>query len=166
MAIVTSEINNAATATAQMQAAQPRSTGAASKLGSQDFLNLMMKQLQYQDPMEPTGNTEFIAQQAQFTQLTTSQEMNDNIKSNNSISQALSLVGKNVTLTDPDDKSKTITGNVTSATMKGANSTININGKDYALSYIKTVNGAATSTTGSTTNNSTTNSGSATTPTT
>lgn len=137
---ITSQINDAANATAQMQASQKKTTGAASKLDSQAFLNLMMKQLQYQDPMEPTSNTEFIAQQAQFTQLSTTQEMNNNIASNNSVSQAVSLIGKNVTLIDPDDSTKTITGNVTSATIDGKNSAIRINGKDYSLSYLKTVN--------------------------
>ena len=135
-----SQITNAASYTAQMQAAQPKATGAASKLGSQEFMNLMMKQLQYQDPMEPVSNSEFIAQQAQFSQLSTTQEMNSNIASNNTVSQALSLVGKNVTLTDPNDVTKTITGNVTSSTINGKNSTINVNGKDYALTYLKSVN--------------------------
>jgi len=135
-----SQITDAAIYTAQMQAAQPKTTGAASKLGSQEFLNLMMKQLQYQDPMEPVSNTEFIAQQAQFTQLSTTQEMNSNIASNNTVSQALSLVGKNVTLTDPNDFTKTITGNVTSSTINGKSSTINVNGNDYALTALKSVN--------------------------
>ena len=140
----TSEITNATNYTAQMQAAQPKSTGSASKLGSQEFMNLMMKQLQYQDPMEPVSNTEFISQQAQFTQLSTTQDMNKNIASNNTISQALSLVGKNVTLTDPNDVTKTITGNVTSSTINGTNSTINVNGKDYALTSLKSVNANTT----------------------
>ncbi len=135
-----SQITDAAIYTAQMQAAQPKATGAASKLGSQEFLNLMMKQLQYQDPMEPVSNTEFIAQQAQFTQLSTTQEMNSNIASNNTVSQALSLVGKNVTLIDPNDFTKTITGNVTSSTINGKSSTINVNGNDYALTALKSVN--------------------------
>jgi len=136
---VSSEITNAATATAQYQASQPAATGSASKLDSQAFMNLLMKQLQYQDPMEPVSNTEFISQQAQFSQLSTTQDMSSNIASNNGISQALSLVGKDVTLTDPNHVDKTITGTVESATMNGKNSTIKVGGKDYALSYLKSV---------------------------
>lgn len=135
----TTEINNAATATAQYQASQPRLTGAASKLGSQEFMNLMMKQLQYQDPMEPVSNTEFIAQQAQFSQLSTTQDISASLAASSASSQAASLVGQHVTLTNPDDKTKTISGEVTSATMKGANSAITVNGKSYALSYLKSV---------------------------
>lgn len=144
---VTSEITNAANYTAQMQAAEKKTTGASSTLGSEEFMQLMMEQLQYQDPLEPVSNTEFIAQQAQFTQLSVTQEMNDNIASNNTVSQALSLVGQNVTLTDPDDSAKTITGNVTSATIDGTDSAISVNGKTYSLTYLKSVNQVTTTTT-------------------
>jgi len=147
---VTDQITNAASSTAQYQASQPRATGSASKLDSQAFMNLMMKQLQYQDPMEPVSNTEFIAQQAQFSQLSTTQEMNTNIANNNSASQAMSLVGKSVTLTDPDNKGKTITGTVESSTINGTKSTIKVNGKDYSMSYLKAVNEPTTGTTGTT----------------
>lgn len=139
MTVITDQINAAANATAQYQASQPKATGAAEKLGSQDFLNLMMKQLQYQDPMDPVSNTEFIAQQAQFSQLESTTTMSNNIASNNSISQALSLVGKSVTLTDPDNKDNIISGKVSSASINGKNSSITVNGKHYALSSLKSV---------------------------
>ena len=150
---VTDQITNAASSTAQYQASQPRATGSASKLDSQAFMNLLMKQLQYQDPMEPVSNTDFIAQQAQFSQLSTTQDMSSNIASSNSASQAMSLVGKSVTLTDPDNKGKTITGTVEASTINGTKSTIKVNGKDYSMSYLKTVNtstAAASTSTGTT----------------
>lgn len=144
MSNVTDQINSAANATAQYQASQQKATGAAQKLGSGDFLNLMMKQLQYQDPMDPVSNTEFIAQQAQFSQLETSNTMSANIAANNSITQALSLVGKKVTLADPDNKNNTITGTVSSASINGKDSAITVNGKSYALSSLKSVSQATT----------------------
>ena len=140
---VASEINAAATYTTQMQQ-QNKTTGAAQKLGSQDFLNLMMKQLQYQDPMEPMSNTEFIAQQAQFSQLETTTTMSSNIAANNSVSQAMSLVGKSVTLTDPSDVTKKISGTVTSAEINGRDSAIIVNGKSYPLSALTKVSEATT----------------------
>lgn len=144
MSSITDQINSAANATAQYQASQQKATGAAQKLGSQDFLNLMMKQLQYQDPMDPVSNTEFIAQQAQFTQLETSNTMSANIASNNGITQALSLVGKSVTLNDPDKKGNIISGTVSSASINGKDSSIIVNGKTYALSSLKSVSEATT----------------------
>lgn len=145
---VTSEITNAANATAQAKAAQPKATGtASSNMTSDDFLSLMMQQLQYQDPMEPTSNTDFIAQQAQFTQLSTTQEMNKNITENNSIMQTLALVGKDVTLADPSDLTKTIQGTVSSANFTSNGASIQVGGKDYPIALVKTVKEHSTTTT-------------------
>lgn len=145
---VTSEITSAATYTAQEQASQPKVTGTASAaLTSTQFLNLMLKQLQFQDPMEPQDNSQFVSQQCQFSQLSTTQEMKSNIVSNNGAMQASSLVGENVVLKDPNDNTKTITGKVTSAKINGENSAIEVNGKYYPLSTLKYVNSQTTATT-------------------
>lgn len=45
-----------------------RSTGPR-ELGQEDFLKLLVTQLKHQDPLNPTTNTEFVAQLAQFSQL-------------------------------------------------------------------------------------------------
>lgn len=39
------------------------------ELGQEDFLRLLVTQLKHQDPLNPTTNTEFVAQLAQFSQL-------------------------------------------------------------------------------------------------
>jgi len=39
------------------------------ELGQEDFLQLLVTQLKNQDPLNPTDNTEFVAQLAQFSQL-------------------------------------------------------------------------------------------------
>ena len=44
-----------------------RTTG--SSLGKEDFLLLLVTQMQYQDPLEPQDNTEYVAQLAQFSEL-------------------------------------------------------------------------------------------------
>lgn len=144
----TTEIQNAATATAQLQAKTDTVTGAASaKMTSTQFMNLLLKQLQYQDPMSPTDNNQFISQQCQFSQLSATEETNASIDNNNGIAQATSLVGKYVTVTDATDKTKTISGTVTSATINGKDSAISINGVMYPLSSIKNVSNTAPATT-------------------
>lgn len=45
------------------------SNAASSSLGKDDFLTLLVTQMQYQDPLEPADNTEYVAQLAQFSQL-------------------------------------------------------------------------------------------------
>ncbi len=67
------------------------------------FLNLLITQLQNQDPLNPTDSTEFTAQLAQFSSLEQLGNVNDNLKQlqnfqasiNNS--QAVSLIGKEIT---------------------------------------------------------------------
>ncbi|MBI2413564.1 MAG: hypothetical protein HYV24_10195 [Deltaproteobacteria bacterium] len=44
-------------------------TSSSSELGKDDFLLLLVTQLQNQDPLNPTDNTEFVAQLAQFSSL-------------------------------------------------------------------------------------------------
>lgn len=72
-------------------------------LDKDDFLNLLITQLQNQDPLNPTDSAEFTAQLAQFSSLEQLGNVNDNLQElknfqasiNNS--QAVSLIGKTVT---------------------------------------------------------------------
>lgn len=77
------------------------STG-SNALGQEDFLELLVAQLQNQDPLEPQSNTEFIAQLATFSSLEQQTLTNDKLdmvvagtESNNTVA-ALSLLGEQV----------------------------------------------------------------------
>lgn len=89
------------------------------KLGKQDFLQLLVTQLKYQDPLSPEANTEFVAQLAQFSSLEGTQNINTSIdelgkkletmvsgqaSSSSMISNAsaTSLIGKQVRVTASD----------------------------------------------------------------
>jgi flagellar basal-body rod modification protein FlgD len=76
---------------------------ATKELDRDAFLNLLVTQLQNQDPLDPTDSVEFTAQLAQFSSLEQLGNVNDNLKQlqnfqasiNNS--QAVSLIGKEIT---------------------------------------------------------------------
>jgi flagellar basal-body rod modification protein FlgD len=63
-------INNSTTKTST-------STTGPKELGQDEFLKLLVTQLQYQDPLKPLENQDFIAQTAQFSQLN---QMTDLVK--------------------------------------------------------------------------------------
>ncbi|SDD74194.1 flagellar hook assembly protein FlgD [Desulfuromonas thiophila] len=55
------------------------STSGTSSLGQEDFLELLIAQLQNQDPLEPQSNTEFIAQLATFSNVEQASLTNDKL---------------------------------------------------------------------------------------
>ena len=66
------------------------------ELGKDDFLQLLVTQLQHQDPLAPMEDKDFIAQMAQFTSLEQMKNMNNAVQ----ITQATSYIGKQVTWAD------------------------------------------------------------------
>jgi flagellar basal-body rod modification protein FlgD len=83
---------------------EQKATGSARELGKNDFLNLLVTQMQYQDPLEPMKNEEFVAQLAQFSSLEQLTNLNTTMNQNNLLeqsinnSQAVNLIGKNITV--------------------------------------------------------------------
>ena len=75
-------------------AAQSSVKKAASKNGMDKdaFLQLLVAQMKYQDPLEPTSNTEYISQYATFSQV----EQMQNMAATMELTRASSLVGKMV----------------------------------------------------------------------
>ncbi|MEJ6950219.1 flagellar hook assembly protein FlgD [Natronospora cellulosivora (SeqCode)] len=74
-------------------------------LGKDAFLQLLVTQMRYQDPLSPMDNQEFIAQMAQFSSLEQMQNMNSNMEEFlrvETLSQGAALVGKNVEIIDSD----------------------------------------------------------------
>ena len=69
-----------------------------SSLDKDAFLQLLVTQMQYQDPLEPTSNTEYMAQLAQFSSV----EELQNLSSTFSTGQAMNLTGQYVILNVPD----------------------------------------------------------------
>ena len=139
MSTINDTLLNLQNSTTQMQKAEKEQKGPSTELDGDAFLTLMIEQLKNQDPLEPMDNSQMIAQQAALTQVTELQKMNENISTNNMIIQATSLVGKEVTLIDPNDTTKTITGTVTSANFTSSTATVTVNGEEYPLGLVMSV---------------------------
>lgn len=70
-----------------------------STLNQEDFIKLFLTQLNFQDPMEPVDNREFLAQIAQFSALEQARQTGESISdivTLNSTSQSVSLLNKYV----------------------------------------------------------------------
>jgi flagellar basal-body rod modification protein FlgD len=80
----------------------------SSSLGKEDFLTLLVAQLQNQDPLNPSDPTEFTAQLAQYSSLEQLMSVNENIENLASTSQnqqqlsALGLMGREVVVDKGD----------------------------------------------------------------
>ncbi len=84
------------------RSAQAAEQNKASALGKDDFLSLLVTQLQNQDPLNPADSTEFTAQLATFSSLEELQNINsalEGVETSQSIltnSQAVDYIGKQV----------------------------------------------------------------------
>jgi flagellar basal-body rod modification protein FlgD len=66
-------------------------------INQEDFIRLFLSQLQFQDPLEPVDNREFLAQLAQFSNLEQTRQTSQNTEGllvMNSSAQALGLLNK------------------------------------------------------------------------
>ena len=126
----------------KQQSKNSDSTGAAgSALGKDAFLQLLVTQMQNQNPLDPQENGEFVAQLAQFSSLESMQSLNDavtyiaaGLQSSQAL-QASSLVGRNVIVqTDKAvvDTSKDMKGSVNLTSSSTATS-VGIYDKDDKL---------------------------------
>ena len=105
-----------------------------SQLDVSDFMNLLITQMTNQDFLNPTDNTEYMAQLAQFSSMQEMQKLAEYSKTN----YAASLLGQTVTVAKNEiggDVSKS-TGVVTSVSLVNNEFTVKVNGKTYTLDQI------------------------------
>lgn len=114
-----------------------KSTPGTSSLGKDEFLQLLVTQMKYQDPLNPSSDTQFVEQLATFSQL----EQMQNLNSTTVNSQAFTLVGKEV-IVNVKDASGNITnrqGVVDYVTLSGNKTYLSIENTLYSIDDLETV---------------------------
>lgn len=106
-------------------------------LDKEAFLQLLVAQMKYQDPMEPTSNTESVSQYAQFAQVETMQNMSANMD----LQRATSLVGQEVHIktTGASGETTLLTGRVDYVIYENGTPYLVVNEGMYSLDDLYTV---------------------------
>ncbi len=101
------------------------------------FLQLLVAQMKYQDPLEPTSNTEYISQFATFSSLEQMQNMSATLE----LSRASTLVGQTVLMkvTDSTGKTTQVQGNVDYVVYENNKAYLSIAGELYSMDDLDTV---------------------------
>ena len=102
-------------------------------MGQDQFLQLLVAQMQYQDPLEPTSNTEWVAQMATFSMV----ESLNNMQTAFDKQSANSLVGKYVFINDGDNGY--VKGKVDFITKQDGKTKLSVGDKLYDLDQLDTV---------------------------
>lgn len=115
------------------------STGKASNgtMDKDSFLKLLVAEMQYQDPLEPQSNTDYVAQFAQFSQVEAIQNMQLTYQQ----SLASDLVGKTVIMKTQNtgEQENYVAGKVDYVQMKDGKVYLSINESMYDIADLDSV---------------------------
>jgi flagellar basal-body rod modification protein FlgD len=113
-------------------------TGTASLLQPNTFLDLLVDELKYQNPLDPTNSADFMNQIAELSQV----EQLQTVSSSSQISEAAGLIGQ--TVAGDDTSGKSVTGTVTGVTNGTSGPTLDVGGDSVDLSAVQQIGAAAT----------------------
>jgi flagellar basal-body rod modification protein FlgD len=122
------------------------SSGTGSASADKDmFLKLLVAQMKYQDPMNPTDSSEFLSQSAQFTALekmsTTAEQVTQLVGLQMAFG-ASSLVGRTVTY--PMDDGTSVSGQVSSVKFTATGPILRVDGVDVDFTDVTAVGDGST----------------------
>jgi len=122
--------------TGASSASQPTTTS----MDKDTFLQLLVAQLRYQDPMNPTDSTQFLAQSAQFTALEKMEAVAEQTRQALGAQMAFgasSLVGRSVTYVDANGAS--VTGTVDAVQFKTEGPVLTVGEDEVALGAVQSI---------------------------
>ena len=111
---------------------------ADSSLDKDAFLQLLVAQMKYQDPLEPTSNTEYISQFATFSELEEMQNLGNSMDTQ----RASSLVGQYVTMkvtSETTGETSLVGGKVDYVAIENGKAYLSINGNKYSIDDLDSV---------------------------
>ena len=139
MALVAPVENGKIVETASQTSVKKSTKSSKSGMDKEAFLQLLVAQMKYQDPLEPTSNTEYISQYAQFSQVEQMQNMSATLE----LSRASSMVGKQVLIqtTDSAGNTKEVQGMVEYVKYENNKAYVSIDGTLYSIDDVSAVIG-------------------------
>ena len=123
----------------QGSTANTSSLGTAGLLDPSTFLSLLVDELKYQNPLDPTSSSDFMSQIAQLSQV----EQLSSVSSASQMDEAAGLIGK--TVTADDASGTTITGAVTGVTNGTSGPLLDVGSTTVALSDVQQIGGGDSS---------------------
>ena len=137
MALVAPVENGKVVETESQNSLKNASKTNGSNMDKDAFLQLLVAQMKYQDPLEPTSNTEFISQYAQFSQV----EQMQNMAGSMDLSRASALVGQEVYIktTTSAGETKYVQGKVDYVVYENGKAYLSIDESLYSLDDLDSV---------------------------
>ncbi len=142
---MTSPINSASQLSSASSSASSAAAASAPTLGANDFLKLLMAQMQNQDPLQPTDSTQFVTQLAQFSQVQQSVAQSTTLGTISTQLQGMSnsnasdLVGKTVTIQGNGLQWNGTFATSASVTLGGPAQHVNVSIKDSQGNVVRTM---------------------------
>jgi len=119
-------------------ASEAKNTAKSGDLDKEAFLQLLVTQMKYQDPLEPTDNTQYVSQLATFSEL----EQMTNLVGSSDLTRASQLVGQYVTVKEVNENTleeTIIGGKVDYVTVENGKGYLNIGDGKYSIDKLDSV---------------------------
>ena len=121
------------TSPSQESPANTSSLGTAGLLDPTTFLSLLVDELKYQNPLDPTSSSDFMSQIAQLSQV----EQLQSVSSASQMGEAAGLIGKTVTAND--ESGNAISGIVTGVTNGTSGPLLNVGNHTVSLTNVQQI---------------------------
>ena len=132
----------ATTATTGVTSAQRSNTDVLRDIELDDFLQLMIAELQNQDPLNPLENNEILQQVSQIREIGATNQLNETLAAvlfGQNVTNASSLIGKEITALDSTGDN--VEGTVDKVTIAEGNVTVHLGERTVELKNVREIIG-------------------------